>query len=299
MAICYSGFREGQHPDRGDGAANPTRAEILEDLRILIAEGLQLIRVYDSGDNSRMVLDVIHENELPITVMLGAWLSAEFSNHEACAWLAWPIPKEQLEKNSARNAAEIERAIALAREFPRVVVAVNVGNEALVDWSDHVVPTEKVLAYVRRVKEAIEQPVTVAENYRWWIEHGAELAAELDYVGVHTYPAWEGKDVEQGLSYTIENMQEVRDALPNSRLAILEAGWATTAVEFGERASEAAQARYYREMCAWAAKTNVTVFFFEAFDEPWKGDPGKANGAEKHWGLWFVDRKPKQAIRPE
>ena len=33
-AICYSGFRAGQHPDRGDGAKNPTDDQILEDLRI-------------------------------------------------------------------------------------------------------------------------------------------------------------------------------------------------------------------------------------------------------------------------
>ena len=32
-AICYSGFRKGQHPDRGDGAVNPTDAEILEHAR--------------------------------------------------------------------------------------------------------------------------------------------------------------------------------------------------------------------------------------------------------------------------
>ena len=29
MAIAYSGFREGQHPDRGDGAVNPSDEEIL------------------------------------------------------------------------------------------------------------------------------------------------------------------------------------------------------------------------------------------------------------------------------
>jgi exo-beta-1,3-glucanase (GH17 family) len=80
-------------------------------------------------------------------------------------------------------------------------------------------------------------------------------------------------------------------------MAILEAGWATTAVEFGERASEAAQARYYTEISDWAAETNTTVFFFEAFDEPWKGDPNNALGAEKHWGLFFVDRSPKLVMR--
>ncbi|HSN70635.1 MAG TPA: hypothetical protein VLT59_03965 [Steroidobacteraceae bacterium] len=29
MAVAYSGYREGQHPDRGDGAINPSRAEML------------------------------------------------------------------------------------------------------------------------------------------------------------------------------------------------------------------------------------------------------------------------------
>ena len=29
-AVCYSGFRTGQHPDRGEGAVNPSYNEILE-----------------------------------------------------------------------------------------------------------------------------------------------------------------------------------------------------------------------------------------------------------------------------
>ncbi len=49
-------------------------------------------------------------------------------------------------------------------------------------------------------------------------------------------------------------------------------------------------------MSAWSAETNTTVFFFEAFDEPWKGDPDNPLGAEKHWGLFFVDRTPKQVM---
>ena len=34
-ALSYSGFRKGQHPDRGDGAKNPSEAQIIEDLTIL------------------------------------------------------------------------------------------------------------------------------------------------------------------------------------------------------------------------------------------------------------------------
>jgi exo-beta-1,3-glucanase (GH17 family) len=273
MAVAYSGFREGQHPDRGDGAANPSDEQILEDLQILADHDFALIRLYDSDENSARTLELIQEHEFRIKVLLGIWLRAEFSNHEMCRWLDEPIPEEQLAANTIDNAAEVQRGIELARRFSDVVVAVNVGNEALVEWNDHMVPLDNVIEYVRQVKAA------------------------MDFLGIHTYAAWEEKTIDEALPYTIENMEGVRAALPGKPMAILEAGWATTAIEFGGRASEAKQARYFTELRDWAAATNTTVFFFEAFDEPWKGDPANPRGAEKHWGLFFVDRSPKQVMK--
>lgn len=293
MALAYSGFRAGQHPDRGDGAVNPSRAEILEDLEIMAAHGFRLIRLYDAGENARATLELIRQHDLPLKVMQGIWLSAELSNHEGCPWLDEPIPDEVLAANILENAAEVRRGIALAREFPDIIVAVNVGNEALVDWTDHLVPLDDLIRYVRQVKGEITQLVTVAENYEWWIADGAPLAAEVDFLGVHTYPVWEDKPIDEGLTYTLENLAGVGASLPNRPIAILEAGWATVAEEFGDRASEENQARYFRELSEWAGVAGMTVFFFSAFDEPWKGDPTRPLGAEKHWGLFRVDRTPK------
>ena len=296
-AVCYSGFRAGQHPDRGNGAVNPTDEQILEDLRILVEETpFRLIRVYDSRENSEAVLRLIEAHDLPLRVLLGAWLSAEVSN-PGCPWMPEPYPDETLAANRLANATEVGNAIRLANAYPETVCAVAVGNEALVGWTDHMVPVESVIAYVRTVKAAIEQPVTVADNYDWWARHGSELAAELDFVSVHIYPVWEQRDIGEGVGYGEANMRRVREALPDARLVITEAGWATTASEFGERASEARQARYYRELMDWAREMNITAFFFEAFDESWKGDPNNPAGAEKHWGLYFEDRTPKLAVR--
>jgi len=297
MAVAYSGFREGQHPDRGDGAKNPSPQQILEDLNILVEHDFKLIRLYDAGDNTRTTLELIRRHDLPIKVLLGMWLQAQFSNHEGCPWLDEPIPANELAANTMANAAEVGRGIELARQYEDIVVAINVGNEALVEWNDHMVPVEDVIAYVRRVKAAVEQPVTVAENYAWWIEDGAVLAAELDFIGVHTYPAWEEKTIDDAMPYTIENIAGVQAALPGKPIAILEAGWASVAVEFGDRASEQNQARYYDELRDWATQSGTTVFFFEAFDEPWKGNPANPLGAEKHWGLFNVDRTPKQVMQ--
>lgn len=294
MAVAYSGFREGQHPDRGDGAVNPSDAEILEDLQILIHHDLTLIRLYDTGENSEATLKVIREHGLPVKVLLGIWLRAEISNHENCTWLDEPIPASQLAANTVDNLAEIQRGIDLANEFDDIVVAVNVGNEALVEWNDHMVSLENVIDYVKRVGDGIDQPVTVADNYEWWIRDGGPLAEVVDFLGVHTYPAWEEKSIDEALPYTIDNIRAVQSALPDKPIAILEAGWASVAMEFGGRANEPNQARYYRELQTWAAEKNITVFFFEAFDEPWKGNPDNPLGAEKHWGLFNVDRTQKQ-----
>jgi len=297
MAVSYSGFRAGQYPDRGSGAVNPSADEILEDLGILARHGFRLIRLYDSGDNTRTTLELIQQHDLPLKVLLGVWLDAELSNHDGCPWLEEPIPAAKLASNAVRNDAEVERGIELARRFRDIVVAVNVGNEALVEWTDHEVPLDKVITYVRRVRAGIDQPVTVAENYLWWARSGAPLAAEVDFLGVHTYPVWEGKTIDEALGFTIANIESVRAALPGRPIAVLEAGWPTSAGEFADRASEANQARHYAELRQWAASTNTTVFWFAAFDEPWKGSPDDPLGAEKHWGLFNVDRTPKAAMR--
>ena len=294
--VCYSGFRTGQHPDRGDGAKNPTDAQILEDLNILARRGeFPLIRLYDAKANSEVVLKLIQKHRLKFKVMLGAWLAGEMNN-PGCSWLK-PMSPEVLQANRTNNAAEIRDAIRLANQYSNIVVAVAVGNEALVSWNDHMVTQDAVIRYVREVKHSVRQPVTVADNYDWWAKHGQALARELDFISVHTYPVWENKDIEQAMPFTLANLEAVRKALPESRIVITEAGWATTASEFGPRASEASQKRYYQDMFNWAKANNITTFFFEAFDEDWKGDTNPL-GAEKHWGIYTVDRKPKQVMQP-
>lgn len=265
--------------------------------QILSRQGnFRLIRLYDAQANSEAVLRLIETKKLNLKVVLGAWLAAELSNPN-CPWHKEPYPQEVLEANKRKNGEEIESAIRLANQYSNTVVAVAVGNEALVDWNDHLVPLDSVISYVRKVKKSISQPVTVADNYNWWSHHGAVLAKELDFVSVHTYPVWEGKDIDEAMPFSIANLQAVRNALPHSRLVITEAGWATSASEFGPRASEEKQKRYYRDLFAWTDQMNITTFFFEAFDEDWKGGPNNPFGAEKHWGLFTVEREPKQVMR--
>ena len=56
------------------------------------------------------------------------------------------------------------------------------------------------------------------------------------------------------MAFGIANLEAVRKTLPDSRLVITEAGWATVASEFGPRADEARQERYYQDLFAWTKK---------------------------------------------
>ena len=211
-ALSYSGFRKGQHPDRGDGAKNPSESQIIQDLNILLNDGFKLIRMYDCDTNTQMTLEVIRKHSLPIKVLLGIWLDAEISNHDGCSWLTEPIPDSHIAKNRINNEIEVNTAIELANNYNDIVIAVNVGNEALVSWNDHMMSEERVIQFVREVKTRIDQPVTVAETHYWWRDYGANLAKELDFLGVHIYPLWEGEGIETGMLFTIEGIEKVMHA---------------------------------------------------------------------------------------
>lgn len=292
-AICYSGYRRGQSP--GD-QTYPSKAEILEDLRIL-QPNWRLLRLYDSSLHAERVLEVIRDHGLSFQVLLGAHLGAEASN-PGCPWGADYSPA-QLAANRAENDAEVDRLVRLANRHDDIVFAAAVGNEATVDWTDHLVPVSRMVELVRHVKARIAQPVTFCENYVPWLDKLAPLVEDLDFISVHTYPLWEYKSIEDALTYTRDNVDSVRHRHPGKPVVITEAGWATCSNGRGmnaDNASQAHQALYCCELLEWAAEDGVLCFVFEAFDEPWKGSPDPLE-PEKHWGLYTVDRQPKLVVR--
>jgi exo-beta-1,3-glucanase (GH17 family) len=291
-AICYSGYREGQSPaDR----SYPSLDEIREDLLILQAHW-PLLRLYDCSPHAERVLHVIRRDRLPFKVMLGAHLGAEVNN-PGCPWGA-SHTEAQLEASVAENEAEVDRLIALARAYEGIVFSVAVGNEATVDWTDHLVPVHRMIDHVRRVKRGVNQPVTFCENYVPWQHKLRELVAELDFISLHTYPVWEHKPVHEALAYTRDNHDSVARLYPHLPVIITEAGWTTNSNGRGiepHNTSQELQAIYLRELVAWTDEVGILTFVFEAFDEPWKGSADPLE-PEKHWGLYTVDRRPKRAV---
>ena len=288
-AICYSGYRDGQSPETDE---LPTYDQVKQDLLILKDEW-QSLRLYASDEHSKTVLDVINKEKMSFDVMLGAYIIAEMSNPE-CPWGA-DYPEQQLQENKQHNQQEITKLIGLANTYKNIVSSVSIGNEASVSWTDHLVPTESLVDYAKQIKSSVSQPVTFCENYVPWLDKLKPLVDEIDFISIHTYPVWEYKSIQEGLAYTIENYNAVTQAYPDVQVVITEAGWATNSNGLGidtDKVNEVYQKQYYQQLMDWAEQEQVLVYFFEAFDESWKGscDPLEP---EKHWGLYKTDRSPK------
>ncbi len=282
--ISYGAYRDGESP--GDLTV---KENILEDLQI-IARRWNLIRLYGSDRQAQNILEVIKDNRLPIRVMQGVWLDAH--------------------KSEAENTAQVELAIELANRFPEIVVAVNVGNEIFVDWSYHrLEDMDKVIAWIREVRGAIRQPVTVSDDYNFWNKPQAKkIAAEIDFICLHAYAFWNDKTLDIAMDWTESIYRDIQSRHPQHEIAYCETGWPTSRIyndgsyEGGRigKAGESQQATFFEQYDPWVDRNRVISFYFSSFDEKWKGGFDGANPmdkAEKHWGLYFSDRKPKAALR--
>jgi exo-beta-1,3-glucanase (GH17 family) len=291
-AICYSGFREGQQP----GGITPSYEEVKEDLLIL-HKHWKYIRLFDCDEHAETVFQVIQKEKLDFKVMLGAYIVAEMNNF-GCPW-GGTYSEEVLKANKKYNLNRIKELIVFANKYPDIIFALSAGNEACVDWTDHYVPQSSVVKYVRMLKESAKQPVTFCENYAPWVNKLKDLAAEVDFISIHTYPVWEYKSIHESIGYTKQNYDAVAETYPDKLVVITEAGWATNSNGRGippNNVSEKNQKAYYNDLMKWSEMEGVFTFVFEAFDEPWKGSPEPLE-PEKHWGLFNVDRTPKLVMK--
>ena len=290
-AICYSGYREGQSPKT---CQYPTYEQIVEDLKILNELGFQYIRMYDPIDYSRMTCQVIRDLGLDMKMMLGPDLISEVNN-PGCPWMKTDFSDEELAQRAERNDGNIEKLIRIANEYSDVINVVSVGNENTPGWGANNVPEKRLITFADRLKKGTGKPVTFNEGAFEW-EHLKELAEHLDIISIHSYPLWYGNTVDEALEVNKEWYAKIKEMYRDKFILFSEVGWATDCVDFTQmkegQANEENQKKYYDAFWNWTDSEKIIAYMFEAFDEPWKGG-NCPNEAEKNWGIYKVDRKPK------
>jgi exo-beta-1,3-glucanase (GH17 family) len=279
-AVSYGPHRDGQRP----GESEPLEAEIREDLALMLPHW-NLLRVYGASGSAETLLTLIRDDGLDMKVVLGVWVGPD---------------------DPEGNRDEVDNAIRLAAEYPDIVVALSVGNETQIGWSAHKSPFDMLLTSVRRARAGVSVPITVADDFNYWNkEDSRAIAAEIDFIMMHAHPLWNGLQLEDALPWLKRQVAEVKAMHPDRAVVLGETGWATAVHDQGEQAKlikgvpgEAEQKVFYEAVRAWAAAEKFPVFFFEAFDENWKGGE-HPNEVEKHWGLFRADRTAKAAVVQE
>ncbi len=141
-AISYSGHRKTARTVEN----TPSIEETKEDMKILSAMGIKLLRTYNAREfpHAERALMAIRElkqadADFEMYVMLGAWIQCKN---------AYTEQTDHRVEDAAWNQLEIEAAIRLASEYPDIVKIIAVGNEAMVDWQTHFVPAAVILKWV-------------------------------------------------------------------------------------------------------------------------------------------------------
>lgn len=287
-AVCYSGYRENETPVH---RIYPTYEEIKEDLEIL-SKSFDYIRLYDVSQHAKIVLRVISDNHLPLKVMLGVEPGGEISNPN-CPW-GGLHSDEEIEFNKTNNYVKLDEMAELANSYPNIVCAVSVGNECTSDWHSNLMHPETVAKHAAYIKAKVKQPVTFCEGAYYWRTKGKDIAKVVDFLSIHSYPLWQRVSIDKALEMNIKDYNENKDTYPEKDIIFTEFGWATMSNEQMDstQTNEENQRLYLDSVMKWSEKNQVTMFIFEAFDEPWKGSTNPIE-PEKHWGIFNVDRTPK------
>lgn len=303
MAANYSPYRTARNVDEL-AAETITPAMIRQDLELLSTAGVRLIRIFDSSDKvARQTLEVIRTSGLDMKMVLGIYVVAG---------------------NGAHNNAEIERGIRLANEYRDIVVAVSVGNERMVSWSFSRMSTAVMRDYIRRVRDAVVQPVTTDDNWAFFAkaytyeQDPAPVLDHIDFVAMHTYPLldsvyapdlWDWRQasvppaqravamMDAAIARARFEYDAVRrnlDALGFAGMPIVigETGWKAPPAALSGRSHPVNQKMYFERLAAWKGAPGgpLNIFWFEGFDEPWKqGDDG--------WGLFNVNRQARYVVQ--
>jgi len=192
----YGGYR---HATRDQ---QPTIEDLKEDMQILAAMGIKLLRTYNVQlPQAGNILKAIQELKaadpnFEMYVMLGAWIDCKD------AWKPDVEPDHNAE--SEQNAGEIDRTVALAQQYPSIVKIIAVGNEAMVKWAaSYYVQPGVILKWVNHLqglKQTGELPrnlwITSSDNFASWgggtpdyhVEDLNKLISAVDFISMHTYP---------------------------------------------------------------------------------------------------------------
>lgn len=267
-------------------------------------------------------------------VMLGAWIDCENAwtgkapNHDKES----PQNAGEIDRAVAlaKKYPDIVKIIAVGNEaMVKWATSYYVQPNIILKWVNHLQNLKK------KGELPKDLWITSSDDFSSWgggdksyhTKDLEELIKAVDYISMHTYPMHNSyynpsfwvvpeneKDLtdsekidaamQRSLQFAQNQYKAVSDYMKslgvNKPIHIGESGWATMSnghygAEQSRAADEYKSGLYYQLMREWTNKENISLFYFEAFDEQWK-DAKNPQGSENHFGLINLKGEAKYAI---
>jgi exo-beta-1,3-glucanase (GH17 family) len=196
-----------------------------------------------------------------------------------------------LGKSSTANDQEIAALKAAARAG-HVDMAI-IGSETQYRGD---ITLEDLISRIKDFKaEFPDIPVATAETYDMWLLY-PELIDVVDVILANYYPFWEGIHIDKAAAYVHARHERVVSAAKGKEVIVSETGWPSAGDSVGQAVpNDENAARYFKEMISWAEWYGADLWYFEAYDEPWKSKYEGPKGA--FWGRWDKDGEMKYGTK--
>ncbi|KAK3114305.1 glycoside hydrolase 3 protein [Teratosphaeriaceae sp. CCFEE 6253] len=215
----------------------------------------------------------------------------------------WPDTDESF-------SADKEALQTYATQYEDQVYAVTVGSETLYRGN---FTGEQLLEKINDVKSVLPNTkIGTADSWNKYADGTADalIKGGVNLLLANAFSYWQGKEVGAGATYTyfddlqqaLGHIQSVSGSLDKIEFWNGETGWPTDGgTNYGPAtASTDLASEFYSQAVCGMLDWGVNVFYFEAFDEPWKptsiGDDGSA-ADETHWGAMTSDRGTKYSLK--
>jgi exo-beta-1,3-glucanase (GH17 family) len=196
------------------------------------------------------------------------------------------------------DAQELQAALRAAREHPKLVLGIVLGNETVYR------KVQSLHSLARRMHDVHAQArgllVATSEPFHLYAGDGADaLFDESDVLLPNIHPVYQpwfraGSGEQQAARFVRNVVDDLRRAYCGPVL-VKETG-EPTAPE-GEGWSEEHQAAFWNALRGTLPPTRDAAFAtFSAFDLPWRAQDGGL-ASEAHWGVFDAQRRAKRAVQ--
>ncbi|KAL1962708.1 hypothetical protein VTN77DRAFT_9252 [Rasamsonia byssochlamydoides] len=242
-----------------------------------------LVRIYSASDCDSAKNIIPAAKAKGFQVVLGVWPDTEESFNADTAALKEVVPGNE-----------------------DVIDAITVGSETLYRGN---FTGEQLLEKINQVK-AIFPNITIgtADSWNKYADGTADplVTGGVTYLLGNAFAYWQGVPISNAsrtyfddIAQAMEHIQKIAgDNAKNIRFSTGETGWPTDGgTNYGPAIAGTANAEtFFKQGVCGMLDWGVDVFYFEAFDEPWKpasvGNDGQAED-ETHWGFYTAERQVK------